>query len=720
MAPVPFETSDDEIQVVIERNHLVAGVRGQSPIIKVSTGQLYGNVDTASSVWLLEPRASRLSPRERTTSTTSTGSYQSSYAFVSDPDISSSFAASLDSGPTSDTEDQLAPSPVLSSPVSSSADERAGFAQLQRHQMRQTTSRMVSPHNAAISLASSFSSMESLQASKSGRLLTLHLEKADSVIWPSLIVGSAPEALSPCTPSPVGLSHNAEQAYNMDPTSLVLLAFDLLDIRQDKEAAFEYLLRAWHQAHLPSAAVRLVTHFVPLHLSFDDTEMLIEPGTTNYYMQCLGGLPGLAQLYLEAGLLHLEGTASVLLSTSYSPLSSLRLPSQPQHGDSMEGGTAAWKRDREIARRYFQRAQILHPSLDVPLLPPEGEDTSTDTTGEIVLQMPIVEVNTALEKHASETRPRQRRRQREEVGLFDPERTADDIDNTWYLADTTRHDTYDIRYDTAFYEDFDALWNSICFMVRILMLNVQTEAYIESGSKKARALIILNQPFSETLLQRLWQSTSWHCCADGGANRLFDLFSSREDGEFQRADFIPDLVKGDLDSLRDDVRKYYASKGVSIVQDHDQDSTDLMKCIFSLQDKERAEGKSDLYDIVLLGGLSGRLDQTIHTLSYLHKMRKSGRRVFAVTDENIGWVLDEGEHYISIPHSVLGPTCGLLPVGVDSTILSTRGLRWNLSDCVSGFDRLMSTSNHLVPGEDVVWVKTSRPIWWSAELRKHV
>ena len=46
-----------------------------------------------------------------------------------------------------------------------------------------------------------------------------------------------------------------------------------------------------------------------------------------------------------------------------------------------------------------------------------------------------------------------------------------------------------------------------------------------------------------------------------------------------------------------------------------------------------------MYDVVLLGGLSGRLDQTIHTLHYLHKLRHTGRRVFAVTDDNVGWVL---------------------------------------------------------------------------------
>ena len=47
------------------------------------------------------------------------------------------------------------------------------------------------------------------------------------------------------------------------------------------------------------------------------------------------------------------------------------------------------------------------------------------------------------------------------------------------------------------------------------------------------------------------------------------------------------------------------------------------------------------YDLVLLGGLSGRLDHTVHVLSFLHKLRQSGRRVFAVTDDNVGWVLNE-------------------------------------------------------------------------------
>ncbi|KAJ8092997.1 thiamine pyrophosphokinase [Marasmius tenuissimus] len=254
--------------------------------------------------------------------------------------------------------------------------------------------------------------------------------------------------------------------------------------------------------------------------------------------------------------------------------------------------------------------------------------------------------------------------------------------------------------------------------------NVDFLASHESACQ--RVLIILNQPFSFPLLERVWKSTHWHCCADGGANRLHDLVASLavkneslsngigKNEIHKNSRFMPDLIKGDLDSLRCDVRHYYASQGVPVVEDSDQYTTDLMKCVTAVEEKEREDGQE--YEIIILGGLAGRLDQTVHLLSFLHKLRKKRSKIFAVTDDNVGWVLDEGEHSIRIDHSALGVTCGLLPIGVDGTMLSTSGLRWNLTDHPSSFDGLMSTSNHLVPGQDV-WIKTSRPIWWTAELR---
>ncbi|KAI9512054.1 thiamine pyrophosphokinase Thi80 [Russula earlei] len=284
----------------------------------------------------------------------------------------------------------------------------------------------------------------------------------------------------------------------------------------------------------------------------------------------------------------------------------------------------------------------------------------------------------------------------------------------------------------------------------LLLLLLPLGTRDDDGARGTRtALIILNQPFSEPLLRRLWHASDWRCCADGGANRLHDLLllsGSDDDDDDNNNNNDPDPrgranTNGDLDSVRESVRRYYETRGVPVVQDDDLDTTDLMKCVRSLQEKEMADGLDvggppprlhraflDAYvftppfpfspqtaphDLVLLGGLSGRLDQTVHTLSFLHKLRNSGRRIFAVTDENVGW----GKHRISIDHSILGPTCGLLPVGVDSTVLTTTGLRWNLTGQTSGFDGLMSTSNHLVPGEDTVFIETSRPIWWVAELR---
>lgn len=46
------------------------------------------------------------------------------------------------------------------------------------------------------------------------------------------------------------------------------------------------------------------------------------------------------------------------------------------------------------------------------------------------------------------------------------------------------------------------------------------------------------------------------------------------------------------------------------------------------------------HTVLLLGGLSGRLDQTVHTMSVLHKLRKTRNYTYVVTEENVGWVLD--------------------------------------------------------------------------------
>ncbi|KIY48072.1 Thiamin pyrophosphokinase, partial [Fistulina hepatica ATCC 64428] len=173
----------------------------------------------------------------------------------------------------------------------------------------------------------------------------------------------------------------------------------------------------------------------------------------------------------------------------------------------------------------------------------------------------------------------------------------------------------------------------------------------------------------------LWCATKWRCCADGGTNRLRTVSAA---AGVSKTHYLPDLINGDLDSITPDVHHHYTTLGVPIVRDNDQDSTGLIKCLQALEEHETKAGCVHPLDLILLGGLAGRLDQTIHVLSFLHKRRASGCRRFAVTNDNVAWVLDTGNHHIHINHAVLGPTCGILPVGISETILTTKGLRqWN-------------------------------------------
>jgi hypothetical protein len=184
--------------------------------------------------------------------------------------------------------------------------------------------------------------------------------------------------------------------------------------------------------------MRLVSHYIPLRSVPDSLALSskedAERGQTTYYIESLGGSPGLAQLYLEAGLLHLEGAAFMLLTNSYSPLSSIRLPSHSQYlSNPSEGGsTAAWKRDREAARRYFEQAQLLCPTLEVPALPAEDDESPDDEATELGLRMPSVNLRTSSEDNRGRTQ-KEGAQNREVVEIPQRARRTDDLDGAWYL-----------------------------------------------------------------------------------------------------------------------------------------------------------------------------------------------------------------------------------------------------------------------------------------------
>ena len=64
------------------------------------------------------------------------------------------------------------------------------------------------------------------------------------------------------------------------------------------------------------------------------------------------------------------------------------------------------------------------------------------------------------------------------------------------------------------------------------------------------AMVLLNTPNREAdFLRAIWGGASYRVVADGAANRLMDSLPPA----LQRL-YVPDLICGDMDSLRDDVR----------------------------------------------------------------------------------------------------------------------------------------------------------------------
>lgn len=104
-------------------------------------------------------------------------------------------------------------------------------------------------------------------------------------------------------------------------------------------------------------------------------------------------------------------------------------------------------------------------------------------------------------------------------------------------------------------------------------------------------LIVLNYVLPQQTAQ-LWHRATTRICADGGANRLYDQVTAMLPGvdpHTARSSFLPDLIKGDLDSVRQDVQDFYTSRGVPMIDlSSDQETTDLEKCLLFLEGRLRA------------------------------------------------------------------------------------------------------------------------------------
>ena len=236
---------------------------------------------------------------------------------------------------------------------------------------------------------------------------------------------------------------------------------------------------------------------------------------------------------------------------------------------------------------------------------------------------------------------------------------------------------------------------------------------VDPGSGRRRLAAVVCNRELPTLARQVLQRASFVIAADGGANRLYDdlpgLFPGA-DPDLVRREHAPHRIVGDLDSIRADVHSFYSGLGVPVVDmSHDQDSTDLMKCLdLIVSESGEPDGFSE---IVALGTHGGRLDHTLLNLSILHAYRQLP--LLLMGDGNLTRLVPRGKFRIHTSRFE-GPKCGLIPLA-GRAVASSRGLRWNLNRTEMRIGGLVSSCNEIVDGEAIV-VETDADLVWTTEL----
>lgn len=193
--------------------------------------------------------------------------------------------------------------------------------------------------------------------------------------------------------------------------------------------------------------------------------------------------------------------------------------------------------------------------------------------------------------------------------------------------------------------------------------------------KHNKSVIFLNGNPPHNILKRLKLKDKFLICADGAANYLLEY------------GIQPEVILGDLDSIKTQVLQAYRKQGVRILKIEEQETTDFEKTLLFAKE-------NSVKEITVVGAISERPDHTLNNFSVM-------KRYYKIFDIRI--LEKEFEIYyiknITTFSYKKGQVVSFMPMPMASGIITT-GLKYPLNNETLRFGIRegtlnVSTSNHI-------------------------
>ena len=114
--------------------------------------------------------------------------------------------------------------------------------------------------------------------------------------------------------------------------------------------------------------------------------------------------------------------------------------------------------------------------------------------------------------------------------------------------------------------------------------------------------------------------------------------------------------------------------------------------------------------------LESKRNTQIYKYVYYFLRKSAFDRIVLLSSSNVAFLLEPGDHQLNLILPIEGESCGLIPLNGPCKSITTSGLEWNLSNSRMEFGGLVSTSNRLRLGENIVSVDTTDDIIWTSTV----